>query len=182
MIPSGTYDIGPSQGTFRLHTSREGMAKKVGHDLVIEATSWTAKVNVDGDDISRSTANVTVDSRSFQVVSGTGGAKPLSDKDRKDIEDNINKKVLNTGKFPEITFASTSVKSTGGDDVTVLGDLTITGTTRPASMDITVAGDKATGTMNLKQSDWGIKPFSALMGALKLADALTIQVEASVPK
>ena len=182
MIPSGTYDIGPSQGTFRLHTSREGMAKKVGHDLVIEATNWTAKVDVDGDDISRSTANVTVDTRSFKVVSGTGGAKPLSDKDRRDIEDNIDKKVLNTGKFPEITFGSTSVKSTGGDNVTVLGDLTIMGTTRPASMDITVAGDKATGTMNLKQSDWGIKPFSALMGALKLADALTIQVEASVPK
>jgi len=182
MIPSGTYDIGPAQGTFQLHTSREGMAKKIGHDLVIEATRWTAKINTDGDDITRSTATVTVDTRSFKVISGSGGAKPLSDKDRKDIEENIDKKVLKTDKFPEITFASTSVKSAGGDNVTVLGDLTIMGTARPASMDITMAGDKATGTMNLKQSDWGIKPFSALMGALKLADALTIQVEATVPK
>jgi len=182
VIPSGTFDIGPSSGTFRLHTTREGMAKKIGHDLVIEATSWSAKVNADGEDVSRSTATVTVDTRSFKVISGEGGAKPLSDKDRKDIEENINKKVLNTSKFPEITFASTSVKSAGGDNLTVLGDLTIMGTARPASMDITIAGDKATGTMALKQSDWGIKPFSALMGALKLADALTIQVEATVPR
>ncbi len=182
VIPTGTFDIGPSQGTFQLHTSREGMAKKIGHDLVIEATSWSAKVNADGANVASSSAKVTVDTRSFKVVSGAGGAKPLSDKDRKDIEENIDKKVLKTDKFPEITFASTSVKSTGGDNATVLGDLTIMGTTRPASMDITVAGDKATGTMNLKQSDWGIKPFSALMGALKLADALTIQVEATIPK
>jgi len=49
-------------------------------------------------------------------------------------------------------------------------------------MDITVVGDKATGVMAVKQSDWGIKPFSALMGALKLADDLTIQVEATIPK
>ncbi len=182
MIPSGTHDIGPAQGTFRLLTSREGMAKKVGHDLVIEATNWSAKVSADGDDVSRSTVNATVDTRSFKVISGTGGAKPLSDKDRKDIEENIDKKVLNTGKFPEITFASTKVQSKGSDGATVQGDLTIMGTTRPATVDITVTGGKAKGTTTIKQSDWGIKPFSALMGALKLANAVTIEVEATVPR
>ncbi len=180
MIPSGTYDIGPSQGTFRLHTSREGMAKKIGHDLVIEATTWKAEVNV-ADDLAQSSATVTVDTRSFKVISGEGGAKPLSDKDRKDIEENIDKKVLNTGKFPEITFVSTKVVPGAGDGATVQGNLTIMGTSRPASMDIAVTGATATGTTNIKQSDWGIKPFSALMGALKLADALTIVVEATVP-
>ena len=181
MIPSGTYEIGPSQGTLQLHTGREGMAKKVGHDLVIEAQRWTAKVNVDAEDLAGSSATVTVDTRSLEVVSGTGGAKPLSDKDRKDIKENIDKKVLKTDKFPEITFTSSRVEAKGADKVTVHGDLTIMGTARPASMDIAVNGSKATGTMTLKQSDWGIKPFSALMGALKLADALTVQVEATVP-
>ncbi|MEO5679149.1 MAG: YceI family protein [Acidimicrobiales bacterium] len=180
MIPSGTYDIGPAQGTFRLHTSREGMAKKIGHDLIIEATKWSAKVTV-ADDVTKSSAQVTVDTRSFKVISGAGGAKPLSDKDRKDIEENIDKKVLKTDKFPEITFTSKSVTSGGADKATVSGDLTIMGTARPASMDITLTGNKATGTMTVTQSDWGIKPFSALMGALKLADTLTIQVEATVP-
>lgn len=178
MISSGTYDIGPSQGTFLLHTSREGMAKKIGHDLVIEATRWSAKITV-ADDIAASSAKVTVDTRSFKVISGEGGAKALSDKDRKDIEENIDKKVLNTGKFPEITFTSTKVTGSG-DKVTVQGDLTIMGTSRPASMDITITGNKASGSMTVTQSNWGIKPFSALMGALKLADTLTITVDASV--
>ena len=181
MISSGTYEIGPSQGTLLLHTGREGMAKKVGHDLVIQASQWSAKVNVDADNPAASTAIVTVDTRSLDVVSGEGGAKALSDKDRKDIKENIDKKVLKTDKFPEITFQSTRVDSTGADKATVHGDVTIMGTARPASMDITLNGNKATGTMTLKQSDWGIKPFSALMGTLKLADVLKVTVEATVP-
>ncbi len=181
MISSGTYEVGPSTGTLLLHTGREGMAKKVGHDLLIKAKKWTAKVNVDGDDLTKSTATVTVDTRSLEVVSGEGGAKPISDKDRKDIKENIDKKVLKTDKFPEITFQSSRVESKGADKATVHGDLTIMGTARPASMDFTLSGSKANGSMTIKQSDWGIKPFSALMGALKLADQLTITVEATVP-
>ena len=181
VIPTGTFDIGPSQATFQLHTSREGMAKKIGHDLVIEATKWSAKVNSDGANVAGSSAKVTVDTRSFKVVSGEGGAKPLSDKDRKDIEENIDKKVLKTDKFPDITFSSSRVEATGRDKVTVHGDLTIMGTAHPASMDIDLNGASGSGTMTLKQSDWGIKPFSALMGALKLADELKIVVEATVP-
>jgi len=157
------------------------MAKKIGHDLVIEATRWSAKVNADGANVAGSSATATVDTRSFKVISGAGGAKPLSDKDRKDIEENIDKKVLKTDKFPEISFVSKKVQDNGGGKATVHGDLTIMGTARPAIMDITVVGDKATGVMAVKQSDWGIKPFSALMGALKLADDLTIQVEATIP-
>ena len=181
MISSGTYEVGPSTGSLVLNTGREGMAKKVGHDLVIEAQQWTAKVNLDADDLARSSATVTVDTRSLEVVSGTGGAKALSDKDRKDIKENIDKKVLKTDKFPDITFTSSRVDASGGDKATVHGDLTIMGTARPASMDFTIAGDKANGIMTVKQSDWGIKPFSALMGALKLADSLDIVVEATVP-
>ncbi len=181
MISSGTYEVGPSQGTLQLHTGREGVAKKVGHDLVIEAGRWSAKVNVDADDLTRSTATVTVDTRTLEVISGEGGAKALSDKDRKDIKENIDKKVLKTDKFPEITFKSGRVVSKGADAATVHGDLTIMGTSRPAAMDISLTGAKAVGTMTIKQSDWGIKPFSALMGALKLADVLEVRVEATVP-
>jgi len=180
VISSGTYEIGPSQGTLQLHTGREGAAKKLGHDLIIQAGKWTAKVNVDADDLTRSTASVTVDVRSLEVVSGTGGAKSLSDKDRRDIKENINK-VLKSDKFPEITFTSSRVDASGIDKATVHGDLTIIGTARPASMDISISGSKATGTMAVKQTEWGIKPYSAMMGALKLADTLRIVVEANVP-
>ncbi len=181
MIPSGTYDFGPSDATLHLHTSREGMAKKVGHDLVLEVGKWHAAVTVDGDDITRSTVNGTVDTTTIRVVSGSGGAKPLSDGDRKDIEKNVNDKVLKTSQFPDITFRSTRVEG-NESKATVHGDLTIMGKTNPAQMDITVDGGKATARMTVVQTKWGIKPFSALMGALKLSDRVDIVVESKVPQ
>lgn len=184
MIAPGTYTLGPPQGTMLVHTYREGMARKVGHDLVIEATRWSATVNVDGEDLTRSSGTVTIDARSFQVRSGTGGAKALSDKDSRDIENNIDDKVLKTGQHPEITFRSTRVEAHGGDAIVVHGDLTVVGNTRPARLDVTLppgGAGNATGVMTVVQSEWGIKPFSALMGTLKVRDAIEITIEAPVP-
>lgn len=182
MIPSGTYTFGPPDSTLLLHTYKEGMARKIGHDLVIEVTRWDATVTVDADDVTRSSAQLSADTRSMEVRSGSGGAKSLSDDDRRDIEKNINEKVLKTSQHPQITFRSTKVEAAGTDAFTVTGDLTVMGTTKPLRVDITIAGDRAKCAANLVQTQWGIKPFSAMMGALKVRDALDITVEAPLPK
>jgi len=183
MIPAGTYNLGPGEATLLVHTIREGMAKKVGHDLSIEVTRWNATVNVDAD-ITRSTATATADTRSMEVREGHGGVKPLSDGDRRDIEKNINDKVLKTDKYPEITFRSTRVEGNESGPLTVHGDLTIVGNTRPARLEVTFdqASGRAKGTMTVVQSEFGIKPFSAMMGALKVRDAIELTIEAPIPK
>lgn len=169
----------------RLHTFRDGMARKVGHDLILEVTSWNATVEVDGEDITRSTATATIDPRSIVVVEGKGGVKPLSDGDRDDIKKNINEKVLKTGKFPEMTFRSTKVDPQGEGRVTLFGDLTMTGNTRPVRLDVTLEpgpnGQRANAATTIVQSEWGIKPYSGLMGSLKVRDAVELHIEAAVP-
>lgn len=180
MITSGKYEIGPDQATLRLHTFREGMARKVGHDLILEVGTWHAVAEIDGDDITRSTLTATVDARSIIVVEGTGGVKPLSDGDRTDIKKNMDK-TLQTGKHPEITFRSTSVESQGPNRATVNGDLTIVGNTRPVSLDITLEPGAAKASTHIVQSNWGVKPYSGLMGALKVRDDVELHVEATVP-
>ena len=37
-----------------------------------------------------------------------------------------------------------------------------------------------TGSATVKQSDWGLKPYSALFGALKVADEVTVTVDANL--
>ena len=179
MIPSGTYNIGPDNARLLVHTYREGMAAKLGHDLVIEVTRWSATIDVDGDNLSRSSGKATVDARSFKVVSGTGGMKPLSEGDKDDILKNLDK-TLKTDKFPEISFSATRVNAMG-DKVTVEGDLTITGNTRPARMEISLGGAQATGKMTVVQTDFGVKPYSKL-GAIKVRDAIDITFEGAVPQ
>lgn len=180
MIPPGTYELGPDNATLRLHSYREGMAKKVGHDLILEAADWRATAEV-GDDLTQSTLHASINARSIVVVEGTGGVKPLSDGDRADIQKNMEKKVLDTGKHPEITFRSTSIEAKGDDTLRVNGDLTMVGNTRPITLDVTLDGGRATANTSIVQSRWGIKPYTGLMGALKVRDDVELHVEASVP-
>jgi hypothetical protein len=118
-----TQQIGPQTGTLKVKTYREGVAQKIGHDLVIEVTAWDATVDVGPDGVIQS-VQLNADPNSLQVREGRNGVKPLTDKDRKDIRRSIDEKVLR-GK--PIAFASTAVEPRDGA-VTVRGELTMAGT------------------------------------------------------
>src|SRR3954447_17288553 len=106
----GTWTLGPETATLRVHTQREGLAAKAGHDLVLEVRRWEATLRL-GDAPS---VELTADAGSLEVVAGSGAAKPLGDRDRRDIRRNIDAKVL--GDAP-IVFRSTTVVD-GGDGTT----------------------------------------------------------------
>jgi polyisoprenoid-binding protein YceI len=173
-IPAGTHKVGPENGSLLVKTYREGVAAKVGHDLVIEVTRWEA--TVEGGD-SPSIA-LSADPRSLHVRSGERGVKPLTDKDRDEIRGNIDDKVL---KGQPIAFRSTSARDAGGS-LTVEGELTMGGSTRPVTMALeTGDGGRLTGAIALTQSEWGIKPYRGLMGALKVRDDVEVVVEGTLP-
>ncbi|HEX4106485.1 MAG TPA: YceI family protein [Solirubrobacteraceae bacterium] len=177
-LAAGEHRIDAAQGTLRVHTFREGVAQRVGHDLIIQVESWSGTVSVDADGTINA-VSLQADSTSLQVKEGLHGVKPLSDKDRADIRRNIDEKVL---RRQPISFASSAVKADDGDAVTLSGELTLVGTTRPADFPVRVGDDgRATATVPLTQSGFGIKPFRALMGALKVSDAVEIAVDVQLP-
>jgi hypothetical protein len=150
-------ELGPADGTLVVKTFREGVAAKAGHDLIIEVTRWSAKVGEEAIELS-------ADPRSLEVREGLRGAKPLSDRDRREIGKTIDEKIL--GGRP-IEFRSTSIE--GG---VVAGELTMAGETRPVTVQRTPDGGRAT----LTQTEWGIKPYRGLMGALKVRDDVEVVV------
>ena len=176
-VKPGTYNLGPSDGAVRVKTGRQGMASKVGHDLTLEAANWKATVTID-DDPARSEVQATIEPRSLDVTAATGGAKPVSDKDKKDIKKNISGLLGNDS----ITFTSTSVEPSSDTGVKVAGDLSIAGQSRPVSLDLTATPDgRLTGSMTVVQSQFGIKPYSAMMGALKVKDEVEINLDVALP-
>ncbi|MDQ1515495.1 MAG: hypothetical protein QOE80_1325 [Actinomycetota bacterium] len=133
-VKPGTYNLGPSDGSVRVKTGRQGMASKVGHDLTLEAGNWKATVVVDGDP-SRSEVQATIEPRSLEVTAATGGAKPVS-----------------------------------------------AGQTRPVTLDLTGSPDgRLKGSIAVVQSQFGIKPFSAMMGALKVKDEVEVSFDVALP-
>jgi polyisoprenoid-binding protein YceI len=173
-IADGSYTLGPESGQLLIKTSRTGLGARAGHDLTIEVTRWQADVTVDSADVARSSVSVEADVGSFEVRTGTGGVKPLTDADRAEIKKTIGEKILHTGQHPAITFRSTQVAGTPGS-FSIDGDLTITGRTQPVTVHGRLADDRVQGSAAVVQSRWGIRPYTAFFGALKLSDEVTIE-------
>jgi polyisoprenoid-binding protein YceI len=179
---SGTYELGPGDGRVLVKTGREGLAARVGHDLTLEITQWSAKVTVPAADDTSDATIVTadLDLGSLTVREGTGGAKPLSDKDRGDIQKQA-RKIL--GSSSSARFQSTrvfeSASASGGGAVS--GTLTLNGVTRPSRLTVTGEGPgKYRGSTSIKQSEFGITPYSGFFGALKLRDEVTVEFEVTL--
>jgi len=170
-----THTFGPESGTLHVRTGRKGAAAKAGHDLLIEVTRWEARVETADAGPPESVA-LDVDSTSLHVLEGTGGMQSLDDDDRANIQQTIDDEVL---LRQPISFRSTGVRA--GDDgrLSVDGELTLNGATRPLTVDAAydAAGDLK-GRAVVKQSEWGMTPYSALFGALKVADEVTIEFSA----
>jgi polyisoprenoid-binding protein YceI len=174
-LPAGTYAFGPEHGTLAIKTGRTGAAAKAGHDLLLHVTAWQAVVEV-GDEPAQTSVVLDVDPTSLRVREGTGGMQALGDDDRASIEATIDDDVL---KRQRIAFRSTSVEP-AADGFRVEGELTLLGTARPVTLELAVAGDgRVSGSAVVTQSDWGIKPYSTLFGALKVADAVEVLIDAA---
>jgi polyisoprenoid-binding protein YceI len=169
-IQAGTYKLGPDNASLHVETGRNGAAAKAGHDLIIDVQSWDATLEV-GDN---SSLTLNADPTSLHVREGKGGMQALKDDDKADIRKTIDKDIL---KKKSISFQSTSVEQ-AGDGLKVSGDLEMGGKTKPVSFDLSESGGTLTGNTTVKQSDWSIKPYSALFGALKVNDEVKVVVEA----
>ena len=186
-LPSGDLDIGPSSGHLRLRTYRQGLAAKAGHDLVLEAAEWHGRVHLPSDaggsaSVEAGVAAVVagevegeVDLRRLEVREGTGGVKPLSDKDRADIGKAMQQQ-LRVDAHPVATFRSSGVRI-DGDRAILEGELSIAGQSHPVELHVRREADGTiSAAAQIVQSAWGIKPYTGFFGALKLRDAVDVDV------
>ncbi len=175
-----TMTIGPDEGTLTLHTGVEGRAAKMGHNLIISMSDWSATATFDGSEPTELSFRTAVSS--LEVVSGEGGVKALTDKDKRTIKDSALDS-LSDSKHPEVTFQSRAI-SAKGDGYEVDGDLTVAGSTQPCLVELSVqrTGGVATvdATIPIVQSEYGVKPYSAMMGGLKVKDRVEVQISAKV--
>lgn len=172
----GTHTVGPGSARLEVHTYREGVGQKIGHDLILELERWEGTVEVGEGGVSA--LGLEADAGSLQVRKGLHGVKPLSDRDRAEIRRNIDRKIL---LRRPIAFESTAVDHDGGR-LSVSGELTIAGATRPASFELELSADGSLrATLPVTQSRWGIKPYRGFMGALRVGDTVEVVLEARLP-
>jgi polyisoprenoid-binding protein YceI len=180
-IQPGRHHLGPDCGRINLRTFRDGLVAQAGHDLSIDVARWSGDLDI-ADDLAPRGLTVTADLHSLVVKDGTGGVKPLTDRDKREIAVTA-RKVLSADRYPSATFTATGFRPADGQDGgpqsggVVSGTLAIAGRTGPLELEVNSSGPgvyRATATVN--QTGFGIRPYSAFLGSLKVRDAVTVEV------
>ena len=170
--------LGPESGaTCFVFTYKEGLLSAVAHDLKLSVTAFSIEL---ADDLSR--VEATLDARSLRVVctmhDGHPGAPP-GDRDRASIEKNVVDDVLAARKFPDIRFASSVVRR-DAERATVEGALTLHGKTRNLTVQAVVVDGEWVARVRLQQPDFGIRPYSAMLGTLRVRAEVDVEVRLPV--
>ena len=113
------------------------------------------------------------------VHDGVEDPKALTDADKEKIAAQVRKEVLETDRHPKIQFTSTKVERRADGGYSVTGDLTLHGTTHPLSAETRVVDGKQVAEVELNQPDYGVVPFKAMMGTLKVKPVVRVRV--SIP-
>ena len=158
-------------------TRKAGMLAAVGHDLKLRVERFSVEVEAGA-------VEARFEADSLRVVcairDGRDDPAALSANDRRDIEAAIASAVLDVRRHPIIAFASTrSVPEGTGQRVE--GSLTLRGRARPLSLLVARARDRAVAEARLHQPDFGIKPYSALLGALRVRPEVVVRLSTPWP-
>ncbi len=174
-ITPGTYRFGPEQATLTVHTRKGGAAAKAGHDLTIDVTSWSATLRV-GD---ASSLELTADADSLRVREGHGGMMALGDEETASIDQSMREEVL---KGTAIAYRSQRVDADGDGGLHVEGELELNGRRAPVAFDLRLDDGRLRGDATVTQTAFGMKPYSALFGTLKVQDDVRVEVDAALPQ
>ena len=158
------------------------LASVLSHDHAIQAVGWSGKATWDSEDYSACNISIAVPVNNLQVdnpnireLAGIEGT--ISESMRKDVKKHMLSDVqLDAETYPMITFQSTGCEGSGSA-MTLKGNFTMHGTTNAISVPVTVSdkdGLSLTGSFQVKTTDYGIEPYSAMFGAVGNKDEMKI--------
>ena len=177
MIDSA-WSLDASDGELFVRTGVTGRAASLGHRLTIAMSSWQATVGCTGAE--PVSVEFVVEVGSFEVLRGQGGVKGLSGPEKVLVRTNA-LNCLDAKRFPQIRFDADDIAK-AGESYRLTGTLQIHGKTGKHMIDVRVedAGDswRMTGESVVRQSEFGVKPYSMFLGAMKVADEVTVSFEA----
>jgi polyisoprenoid-binding protein YceI len=179
------YSIDAAASEIRILVYRKGNLSRLGHDHVISTGDVSGRI-VLAENIGESALDLTipvtslvVDDPQVRERADLGSGSQPSEKDRESTRRAmLGPKVLDAERFGAVKVHA---KVVGGalPDLELDLNLTIHGVERqfrsPVRVDKTAERISASGSLAIRQSDFGIEPFSVLAGALAVKDELRIQ-------
>ena len=157
-----------SSSRLLVHAYKSGLFSGFADNHEIEAPISEGSVDEGGLQVKFS-----VEARRMKVLD----PKLSADKRREVQERMEGPQVLDSARFPTITFESTKVERTDPGSLLVQGRLSLHGAARPISLTVKNEGGRYIGSCALSQREFGITPISIAGGTVKVKDELKIEFD-----
>jgi len=167
--------------TWKIDPAHSAAEFKVRHMMISfvkgKFSGLSGVLKLDESDYTHSSVEVSIPAASVRTVDDKLDAH-LKDADFFDVE-----------QFPTLTFRSTSIRSTGGRDYAVAGDLTIRGVTKPVTLSVNDVSEPSkdpwgnqriglSGSAQVNRKDFGLVWNTPLeFGGMLVGDEVTITID-----
>lgn len=153
---------------------KAGLASALAHDLKLRVESFRIEIDTtSGDVVAR------FDAGSLRCVcavkNGRDDAEALSRGDRRKVDKAIVADVLGAGRYPEISFVARAVRAEA-ERFAVNGELTLCGRIEALRVDVETHADFWSAHAVVHQPVWGIEPFKAMFGTLRIQPDVEIHL------
>ncbi|MGC4000474.1 MAG: YceI family protein [Anaeromyxobacter sp.] len=179
---SATLRSGPGDGKVVMRVYKKGLFSPFAHDHAFQPGRWSATAELPDGDPARARVAVRIDARTLE-----DHAEGLSEADRRKVSGQARgADLLDVERHPEITWRCEGLEldapgEGGARKGTAHGQLALHGQERPLDLAVEATPDgpgwrvKARG--RIRQSGYGIRPFSSMGGALAVKDQVDIEVD-----
>jgi len=166
-VPAAQSAIDVEHSTIRIHVGKSGLFSAAGHE------HWVLAPIAEGalEEGPSSSFSFRVESRQMKLEAD----KSLSAGQQAEVERTMQTQVLESEKYPDIRFRSTSIEPASQDTWVVHGELSLHGQTRPVTTTVRKQENAYVGRCQIKQSDFGIAPVRVAGGMVRVKDELDIQ-------
>ena len=160
-LSAGEHAIDPLRSKITIHVGKTGLFSAAGHEHEVSAP--IAEGAIDDSDPARVW---------FRVKASTMTVLPEADQAA--VQTTMQTKVLESDKYPDIKFESTSIRKTGDGGWLVMGKLTLHGATNSITTEVHSTNGAYKGESTIKQTHFGIEPVRVAGGTVKVKDELKI--------
>src|SRR5215510_3552597 len=159
--------VDPEKSKFTIHVDSGGIFSAFAHDHEVATQKISGCAIIDWSHLKQSSVDLVFAAAGIKVMD------PDHTKDIPKVQETMEMEVLSLSQFPEIRFKSSAVRSRSPGNLTVDGDLTIRGRTKPITLNLALkrvdpTTTEISGTQILRQSDFGIKPVKVMGGMVRV--------------
>ena len=170
--------MSPHTATLRVYTFKAGVLGKLGHDLRLSLRDFEVRLRGTSVEARFATASFVVDGVAHGRKVDPEG---LSSKDKSTIEGTI-RELLESAKTAEARYHGEVVLAEGGRPRSVAGRLTLRGVEQAIDVQLEAHTDHIVASAAFAPTRFGIAPYKALAGAIRLQDRVEIELRLNVPE